>query len=108
MIHRLISVRCVLISVLLSLLLVPLSPSFNQAALTSSNSARILLQKARVCTEDLYRSKAKKKYRHNWERCIKKYERVYKAFPDTDEAAQAMFAAGQLWTHLYGYSSRGS
>jgi N-acetylmuramoyl-L-alanine amidase len=108
MIHRLISVRYVLISVLLSLFLVPLSPTFNQAALASSNSARILLQKARVCTKDLYRSKAKKKYRHNWERCIKKYERVYKAFPDTDEAAQAMFAAGQLWTHLYGYSSRGS
>ena len=106
MIRRLISGRYLLISFLLSLLLVLFFATSNQAAGTSSNSARILLQKARVCTKKLYRSKAKIKYRHNWERCIKRYERVYKAFSDKDEAVQAMFAAGRLWTGLYGYSGR--
>jgi len=61
-----------------------------------------------VCQKELYGSKAKRKYRHNWERCLKRYERVYKAFPDTDEAVQAMYAASRLWTGLYGYSGRNS
>ena len=108
MTHRFISVRYVLISLLLSLLLVLFFASFNQAAIKSSNSARVLLQKAQACKKTLSRSAAKRRYRHNWERCIKKYERVYKGFPGTVEAAQAMYAAGGLWTNLYGYSSRGS
>jgi N-acetylmuramoyl-L-alanine amidase len=108
MTHRFISVRYVLIYLLLSLLLVLFFASFNQAAIKSSNSARVLLQKAQACKKTLSRSAAKRRYRHNWERCIKKYGKVYKAFPDTNEAAQAMYAAGRLWTNLYGYSSRGS
>jgi N-acetylmuramoyl-L-alanine amidase len=108
MIHRLISGRYLLNSFLLSLFLVLFSATFNHAALSKSNSAGILLQKARVCTKKLYRSKAKKKYRHNWERCLKIYERVYKGFPDTYESVHAMFDAGQIWTNLYGYSSRES
>ncbi|MEE8317848.1 MAG: N-acetylmuramoyl-L-alanine amidase [Candidatus Omnitrophota bacterium] len=108
MTHRFISVRYVLISLLLSLLLVLFFASFNQAAIKSSNSARVLLQKAQTCKKTLSRSAAKRRYRHNWERCIKKYERVYKGFPGTVEAARAMYTAGGLWTNLYGYSSRGS
>lgn len=108
MIRRLKFRRYALISFLISLFIVLFFASFNQAATQKSSSAGILLQKARLCTEKLYRSKAKKKYRHNWERCLKIYEKIYKAFPDTDEAVHAMFAAGQLWTDLYGYSSRGS
>ena len=108
MIHRCIPVRDGLTSLLLTVLLVLFLASFSQAAVTSSNSARALLQKARRCTKDLYRSEAKKKYRHNWERCIGKYERVYKGFPGTAEAAEAIFAGGRLWTGLRGYSGRGS
>ncbi len=108
MTHRFISVRYVLISLLSSLLLVLFFASFNQAAIKSSNSARVLLQKAQACKKTLSGSAAKRRYRHNWERCIKKYERVYKGFPGTVEAAQAMYVAGRLWTNLYGYSSRGS
>jgi len=108
MIHRSTFIRYVLIPLLLSLLLVLFFVPFNQAANKSSNSARALLKKAQACKKTLSRSAAKRRYRHNWERCIKKYEGVYKAFPDTDEAARAMFAAAGLWTNLYGYSSRGS
>jgi len=108
MIHRSTFIRYVLISLLLSLFLITFFTSFNQAAVKSSNSARVLLKKAKECKKGLSRSAAKRRYRHNWERCIRRYERVYKAFPGTDEAAQAMFAAGGLWTNLYGYSSRSS
>jgi N-acetylmuramoyl-L-alanine amidase len=106
MIRRLIFGRYALVSFLLSLILVLFFATFNQAAASSSNSARVLLQKARMCQEKLYGSKVKKKYRHNWERCLKRYERVYKAFPDASEAVHAMYAAGRLWTGLYGYSGR--
>jgi N-acetylmuramoyl-L-alanine amidase len=108
MINRCISVRDGVTFLLLAALLVLFWASFSQAAVTSSNSAKVLLQKAERCTKDLYGSQAKRKYRHNWERCIRKYERVYKGFPSTTEAAEAMFAAGRLWTGLYGYSGRGS
>ena len=108
MIRRLIFGRYKLVSFLSSLFFVLFFATFNQASTTKSSSARILLQKARICTKELYQSRVKKKYRHNWEKCLKKYERVYKAFPDTDEAVHAMFSAGQIWTNLYGYSSRSS
>jgi len=106
MIRRFIFGRYALIFSLLSILLVLFFTAFHQAAGASSNSAGVLLQKARVCQKELYGSNVKKKYRHNWERCLKRYERVYKAFPDTGEAAQALFAAGWLCTGLYGYSGR--
>jgi N-acetylmuramoyl-L-alanine amidase len=79
-----------------------------QKAYASSNAAGVLLQKARACKEQLYGSAAKKKYRHNWERCIRSHEKVYKEFPRTDEAVYAMLGAGELWTYLYRYSSKES
>jgi N-acetylmuramoyl-L-alanine amidase len=108
MIRRLLLEKHVLIFFFLPLFLALFFNAFHRVAIAKPNSARILLHKAEVCTKKLYQSKAKKKYRHNWERCIKSYERIYKTFPDTDEAVQAMFAAGKLWANLYGYSSRNS
>jgi len=108
MIRRLILGRYLLIFLFIPLFLASFFTNFNRVAIAKPNSAKILLQKAEACTKKLYQSKAKKKYRHNWERCIKRYEKTYKTFPGTDEAAQAMFAAGKLWTNLYGYSGKNS
>lgn len=108
MIRRLIYVKYVLTPFFLSPLFILFSILFQQAAIASPHSAPPLLQKARVCTKQLYESPAKKKYRHNWERCIRRYEKVYKSFPNTDEAARALFGAGELWAYLYRYSSRDS
>jgi len=108
MIRRLLLEKHVLIFFLLSLFLTLFFNVFHQVAMAKPNSARILLRKAEVCTKKLYQSKAKKKYRHNWEICIKRYEKTYQTFPGTDEAAQALFAACRLWTDLYGYSGRNS
>ena len=108
MIRRLLLEKRVLLFFLLPLFLALFFNTFHEVATAKPNSAKILLHKAEVCAQQLYQSKAKKKYRHNWERCIKRYEKTYKAFPGTDEAAQALFAACKLWTHLYGYSGRKS
>jgi N-acetylmuramoyl-L-alanine amidase len=108
MIRRLLFEKHVLIFFVLLLFIALLFNAFCQVAVAKPNSAKILLRNAEVCTKKLYQSKAKKKYRHNWERCIKRYEKTYKKYPGTDEAAQALFAAGKLWTNLYGYSGRNS
>jgi N-acetylmuramoyl-L-alanine amidase len=82
--------------------------SFHPALDASSGSAGVYLQKARACKQKLYQSAAKRKYRHNWERCIRSHEKVYKGFPSTDEAVYAMLGAGELWAYLYRYSSKNS
>jgi N-acetylmuramoyl-L-alanine amidase len=108
MIRRLLFEKHVLIFIVLPLFIALSFSAFCQVAVGKPNSAKILLRNAEVCTKKLYQSKAKKKYRHNWERCIKRYEKTYKKYPGTDEAVQALFAAGKLWTNLYGYSGRNS
>ena len=106
MIKRYIQVRCKTVFFLLMLFF---SIAFGQGdATASANSNRALLQRARSCAKYLYKSSAKKKYRHNWDRCIKRYEKVYKTSAGTDEAINAMFEAGKLWANLYRYSSRKS
>jgi len=108
MIRRLLRGKYVLIFFFLPLFFTLFFTTSHRVAIAKSNSAKILLQKAETCTKKLYQSEAKKKYRHNWEKCIKRYERVYKKFPKRDEAVWAMFTACKLWTNLYGYSGRNS
>jgi N-acetylmuramoyl-L-alanine amidase len=108
MIRRLTYMKQVLTLFLLSPLFLLFFTPFEQPAIASPHSARLLLQKAQACTKQLYESPAKKKYRHNWERCAARYEKVYQTFPNTDEAAHALFGAGDLWAYLYRYSSRDS
>jgi N-acetylmuramoyl-L-alanine amidase len=101
--------RHALILVSLSLFFALLLDSSAQASRSSaSNSAQRLFKQAQDCFKGLYQSSKKRKYRHNWERCITRYERVYKGFPDTDEAVWAMYKAGKLWTDLSRYSGRSS
>ena len=108
MIRRVLFEKYVLIFFILPLFIAFFFNAFYRVAIAKTDSAKILLHSAEVCTKNLYQSKAKKKYRHNWERCIKRYEKTYKKYPRTDEAVQALFAAGKLWTNLYGYSGRNS
>jgi len=108
MIRRLLFEKHVSIFFVLLLFIALFFNAFYQVAIAKPNSAKILLRNAGECTKKLYQSKAKKKYRHNWESCIKRYEKTYKTYPGTDEAAQALFAACKLWTNLYGYSGRNS
>jgi N-acetylmuramoyl-L-alanine amidase len=75
---------------------------------SAANEAARLLKKAQDCSKALYQSSKKRKYRHHWNRCITRYERVYKRFPHTNEAVWARYKAGRLWTDLSRYSGRSS
>lgn len=101
--------RHALISVSLSLFFALFLASSVYASRSSpKDSAQRLLKQAQDCSKGLYQSSKKRKYRHYWERCITRYERVYKGFPDTNEAAWAMYTAGKLWTDLSRYSGKSS
>jgi N-acetylmuramoyl-L-alanine amidase len=100
--HALISVSlCISFTLLLA-------TSIHAAQSSSSEPAQRLFQQAQDCFKGLYESENKRKYRHYWERCIQSYERVYKVFPNTDEAVWALYKAGKLWTDLSRYSGKSS
>jgi len=72
----------------------------------SSNNPEVLLDAANRCRKSLYASAKKMKYRHNWLNCIKRYEKIYKRYPRSDEAAWALYFSGRLYTGLYRYSGK--
>ena len=64
----------------------------------------LLLKAAEKCKKSLYRSTKSKKYRHNWLKCIRLYENIYRTYPKTSEAAWALYLTGRMYTHLFTYS----
>ena len=72
---------------------------------TSRKPASLLIE-ADHCRKALYGSPKKKRYRHNWLRCIRRYERLYNLYPKSDQAAWAMYHSAGLFTLLYTYSGR--
>ena len=58
--------------------------------------AENLYYKADACYKKLQNSSAKKKYRHNWETCIEKYEAVTQYDPTGPWAAAGLFMTGKL------------
>ena len=68
------------------------------------DKSAILLTKADKCQKILYRSKKKKKYRHNWLNCIGLYEKVYTRYPKSEKAPWAIDRSAGLYAGLYRYS----
>lgn len=68
------------------------------------SSAALLLERANSCRNSLYRSPKRMKYRYNWEKCIRMYEKVYKRYPKSNEAAWAIFHSAGMYVKLHGYS----
>jgi len=68
------------------------------------DKSAILLTKADKCKKILYRSKKKKKYRHNWLKCIGLYEKVYTRYPKSKKAPWAIYRSAGLNAGLYRYS----
>ncbi len=64
----------------------------------------IRLKEANSCRESLYRSAKKKKYRHNWIRCVSRYQNVYTLYSKSDQAPWAMYRAAGMMINLYKYS----
>ncbi len=78
----------------------------SEALCKSSGKPAVLLKKANRCRRALYRSAKKKRYRHNWLRCIRRYKYLYTRYPKSDQAAWAMYRSAGLFTVLYNYSGK--
>ncbi|MEE4353203.1 MAG: N-acetylmuramoyl-L-alanine amidase [Desulfatiglans sp.] len=63
-----------------------------------------LLKQADQYRKSLYGSHEKKKFRHNWLNSVRRYERLYRQYPKTNEAAWALYHVGGLYTGLHRYS----
>jgi N-acetylmuramoyl-L-alanine amidase len=55
---------------------------------------------AEGCYKHLRNSRPKQKYRHNWLRCIEKFERVYRLEPSGPWAAAGLYQSGKLYQEL--------
>jgi N-acetylmuramoyl-L-alanine amidase len=71
-----------------------------------SEKTALLLKQADEGRKALYGSATEKKYRHNWLRCIRRYERLYTRYPKSDEAAWAIYHSARLFTGLYTHSRK--
>jgi N-acetylmuramoyl-L-alanine amidase len=63
---------------------------------------------AEACYRSLRQNAQKIKYRHNWIRCIKKYESVYRQNPDGPWAAAGLYMSGKMYQKLAKFSGRES
>ena len=66
----------------------------------------LLLKEADQCRKSLYGSAKKKKYRHNWLKCIRHYEKLYNRYPKSDQAPWALYHSAKLFKGLYTYSGK--
>jgi N-acetylmuramoyl-L-alanine amidase len=64
--------------------------------------------KAETCYKKLRNNSKKNKYRHNWLRCIEKFQAVYKHDPKGSWAAAGLYMSGELYGKLYKISSKES
>jgi N-acetylmuramoyl-L-alanine amidase len=96
-------------SILTLILLVFLSTSFpggSEALAKTPKKPALLLKEADQCRKSLYGSAKKKKYRHNWSNCIRRYEKIFNSYPKSDEAPWALYHSASLFTWLYTYSGK--
>jgi N-acetylmuramoyl-L-alanine amidase len=55
---------------------------------------------AEACSRSLRQNPQKIKYRHNWLRCIKKYQSVYKQDPAGPWAAAGLYKSAKMYNRL--------
>jgi len=72
----------------------------------STKNAESFLHEADQCRKSLSGSAERKKFRHNWLRCIDRYKDIYTRYPKSDQAAWAIYHSARLYTGLYIYSGR--
>ncbi len=63
---------------------------------------------AEVCYKELRHSPQKMKYRHNWLRCIDKFQRVHRLDPSGPWAAAGLYKSGKLYRELAKQSGKQS
>ncbi|MBW2109920.1 MAG: N-acetylmuramoyl-L-alanine amidase [Deltaproteobacteria bacterium] len=76
-------------------------------ALSRSKAGPVtLLARADRCRKTLYASSKKRKYRHNWLKCIELHRKIQRTYPKSDQAVWACYHSANLYTGLYRYSGR--
>lgn len=70
----------------------------------SKAGPEILLESAVQCRKALDDSSEKKKYRHQWLKCIERYKKVYTTYPGSNQAVWAFYGSAELYAGLYRYS----
>jgi N-acetylmuramoyl-L-alanine amidase len=80
-----------------------------QASVTSLNAApRDAYFEADACYRSLRNNSHKIKYRHNWIRCINKYQSVFEQDPAGPWAAAGLYMSGKMYQELAKFSGRES
>lgn len=70
----------------------------------AKTKADTLLERANTCRNSLYKSSKKMDYRHNWDNCLDKYEAIYEKYPESSQAAWAIFRSAGMYVKLSKYS----
>ena len=71
-------------------------------------STKTRYYQAETCYRELRTDAQKRKYRHNWLRCIEKFESVYRMNPSGPYAAAGLYGSAQLYRELAKYSGKAS
>ena len=84
-------------------------PAPKQSIVAAQNSksdeyAKKQFSDAQACYQRLLRNRTRQKYRDQWEKCIHKFESVYRYDPQGPWAAASLYMAGMLYEGLAGYS----
>ena len=74
------------------------------AACETSRKADSLYKTAQRYRRALLDSEKKKKYAHNWQNCIRRFEKVHKKYPKSDKAPWALYHSARLFTGFHRYS----
>jgi N-acetylmuramoyl-L-alanine amidase len=80
----------------------PATPA--KAAPAEQLSAKDAYINAEVCYRELRNSPGQMKYRHNWQRCIDKFQSIYDQDPTGSWAPAGLYMAAELYHKLYDYS----
>ena len=79
-----------------------------QICVSCAVTAKNRYHKAESCYYELRKNPGKQKYRHNWLRCITRFQSVYKQSPSDPWAPAGMYMSGELYGELYKRSRRES
>jgi N-acetylmuramoyl-L-alanine amidase len=95
-----------LLMAILAVFLAVFVPNGSEVFAKVSKKPILILKEADQCRKSLHGSAKKKKYRHNWLRCISRYEKLYSRYPKSDQAPWALYHSAKLFTGLYTYSGK--
>jgi N-acetylmuramoyl-L-alanine amidase len=79
-----------------------------QICVSCAVTAKNRYVKAESCYYELQKNPGTQKYRHNWLRCITRFQSVYKQSPSDPWAPAGMYMSGELYGELYKRSHRES